>query len=304
MKRRRFLNLSLASITAANLPRVVAGKEPKSAWAPQYMLSSCMYGYQKLETILPEVVKTGAAAIDIWPKAHGDQREQLDAMGEEAFAALLGRHGVSLGCITQYKLGPFGLKDEMYLASRLGCKTIVTGAKGPADQRGADLKRAVGEFVNKMRPHLECAEATGVTIAIENHGNSLIQSPDSVKWLIELCDSDYLGIALAPYHLPQDPPLLSTLIRDCDQRLNVFYAWQHGMGCMEKLPKEQELLQLPGRGNLDFGPVISALAAINYQGWTSIFMHPVPRGIPILETTDQVTDEINRARDYLAGVVR
>ena len=75
-----------------------------------------MYGYQKLQSILPEVAKTGATAIDIWPKAHGDQREQLDAMGEEKFAALLHKHRVSLGCITQYKLGPFGLSDEMRLA--------------------------------------------------------------------------------------------------------------------------------------------------------------------------------------------
>jgi sugar phosphate isomerase/epimerase len=263
-----------------------------------------MYGYQRIETILPEVAKTGAAAIDIWPKAHGDQREQLEAMGEAAFAALLSRHGVSLGCITQYKLGPFGLRDEMYLASRLGCKTIVTGAKGPAGRQGADLKAAVGDFVNKMRPHVEIAEATGVTIAIENHSNSLIQSPDSVKWLIELCDNDHLGIALAPYHLAQDPELLSNLISVCGQRLAVFYAWQHGMGCMEKLPKEQELLQLPGRGKLDFGPILNALAKINYHGWTSIFMHPVPRGIPILETTDQVTNEINRARKYLDTVAQ
>ncbi|NND99453.1 MAG: sugar phosphate isomerase/epimerase [Pirellulaceae bacterium] len=304
MKRRRFMNLSMASIAAANLPRVAAEEDPETLWSPRYMLSSCMYGYQKLETILPEVAKTGATAIDIWPKVHGDQREQLDALGEEAFAALLDRHEVSLGCITQYKLGPFGLKDEMRLAERLGCKTIVTGAKGPADQRGVDLKRAVGQFADTMQPHLEIAAETDVTIAIENHGNSLIQSPDSVKWLIDLCDNDQLGIALAPYHLPQDPALLSKLIRDCGPRLTVFYAWQHGMGCMEKLPKEQELLQMPGRGILDFGPIVDALASNNYQGWTSIFMHPVPRGIPILETTEQVTDEINRARTYLQSVAK
>lgn len=261
-----------------------------------------MYGYQSIETILPEVAKTGASAIDIWPKAHGDQREQLDMMGEETFAALLRRHDVSLGCITQYKLGPFGLKDEMRLASRLGCRTIVTGAKGPADQQGNNLRKAVGDFIEKMKPHLEVAQETGVTIAIENHGNSLIQSPDSIRWLLELCDDDHLGIALAPYHLQQDPRLLSSLIRDCGKRLTVFYAWQHGMGCMKKLPKEQERLQMPGRGNLDFGPLMKTMKEIDYQGWVSIFMHPVPRGIPILDSTKKVTDEINRARRYLAEV--
>ena len=71
---------------------------------------------------------------------------------------------------------------------------------------------------------------------------------------------------------------------------------------MKKLPKEQELLQMPGRGDLDFAPLIKALSDINYHGWTEIFMHPVPRGVPILETTKEVTAEINSARDYLESL--
>ena len=79
----------------------------------------------------------------------------------------------------------------------------------------------------------------------------------------------------------------------------MFYAWQHGMGCHQKLPKEQELLQMPGRGALDFSPLLAALKDVNYVGWTGIFMHPVPRGVPILDTTEAVTAEINRSREYL-----
>ena len=72
------------------------------------------------------------------------------------------------------------------------------------------------------------------------------------------------------------------------------------MGCHKKLPKEQELLQLPGRGKLNFSPLLGALRDIKYTGWTEIFMHPVPRGIPILKTTTAVTSEINRSRSYLS----
>jgi sugar phosphate isomerase/epimerase len=56
---------------------------------------------------------------------------------------------------------------------------------------------------------------------------------------------------------------------------------------------------MPGRGSLDFVPLLRALKQIGYRGFTEIFMHPVPRGIPILETTDAVTEEINRARRFL-----
>ena len=79
------------------------------AFQLRYMLASCMYGYTPLAEILPEVGKTGATAIDIWPQGHGNQREQLAEMGEAAFAALLQQRSTTLGCITQYKLGPFGL---------------------------------------------------------------------------------------------------------------------------------------------------------------------------------------------------
>lgn len=271
-----------------------------SSYKPRYILGSCMYGTATLADIVPQVAATGATAIDIWPKPHGDQREQLDAMGEQAFADLLKRHRVKLGCLTEYMLGPFGLQAEMQLAKRFDCQTMVTGGSGPKDLSGSALKAAVAKFVEKMRPHLEVAEQTGVTIAIENHANNLIDSPDSMRWLMELCPSRHLAIALAPYHLPQDTKLLSGLIRELGNRIAVFYAWQHGMGCMKKLPKEQELLQMPGRGELDFGPLMEALRDIRYSGWTEIFMHPVPRGIPILETPQEVSAEINRSRTYLA----
>ncbi len=291
----------------AGIPSLLASAGPnkkRSRWQPRYLLASCLYGYASLDVILPEVRKTGATAIDIWPKVHGNQREQLEAMGEATFQEKLRQHGVALGCLTQYKLGPFGLRDEIGVARRLGCHTIVTGSRGPRDLRGSELKAAVRQFVEKMKPHLEVAQAADVTIAIENHGHALIESPDSIRWLAELAPSPHLAIALAPYHLPQDSRLLAELIRQLGDRIAVFYAWQHGKGCMKKLPKEEELLQMPGRGPLDFAPLLEALTEIDYQGWTEIFMHPVPRGIPILEPPSAVTAEVNRARKYLEDCLR
>jgi len=281
------------------MPRPLADAAESEPFQLKYILGSCMYGYQYVGEILPEVRKTGATALDIWPKVHGNQREQLTDLGEDKFSAMLKQHEITLGCITQYKLGPFGLQDEMRLAQRFGCQTIVTGGRGPAGLKGNDLKAGVQDFIEKMKPHLEVAEETGVTIAVENHGNNLIESPDSLKWLAELRPSKHLAIAFAPYHLPQDAELLGRLLKTLGDSIAVFYAWQHGMGCHEKLPKEQELLQMPGRGDLDFGPLLAALKRMKYSGWTEIFMHPVPRGIPILETASAVTAEINRSRDYL-----
>ena len=303
--RRNVLQRAGATAAAALIPvGSIAGDEQSSEFELKYIVGSCMYGYLYLGEILPEVAKCGAAHLDIWPKRHGNQREQLEDFGEELFAKMLDQHKVSLGCITQYKLGPFGLQNEMRLAQRFGCQTMVTGGSGPKGLKGSELKGAVGQFIEKMKPHLAVAEETGVTIAIENHGNNLIDSPDSLRYLAELRPSKHLAIALAPYHLPQDETLLADLIRELGPAIEVFYAWQHGDGCMTKLPKEQELLQMPGRGPLDFRPLLKALRDIRYSGWTEIFMHPVPRGIPILETAAEVTNEINRARSYLSDQLK
>ncbi len=224
-----------------------------------YILASCMYGTLPLAEIVPEVKKIGSERIDIWPRVHGDQREQVESMGNAAFADLLATHGVELGVSTRFDLGPFGLAEEMAFAQEFGASLIVTGSEGPKDLTGKELRAAVSDFAEALKPHIAAAEKHGITISIENHGSALIESPDSMRWLIEFTDSPHLGIALAPYHLPDDAALVAQLIEDLGQGLALFYAWQHGMGCHEKLPKEQELMQMPGRGTLDFAPILSAL---------------------------------------------
>ncbi len=277
--------------------------QPPGAWRPNYVLASCMYGKLPLVDILPEVRKGGASAIDLWPPVHGDQRKAIDELGFDAFESLLAKFDVRLAGTTRYDLGPLKLDDEIALLKRLGGQTVVTGSAGPKNVEGEEAKAAVREFVEKMKPIAAAAVEAGVTVAIENHGNALVCSPDSIRYLADFAPEAGLGIALAPYHLPDDPQVLASLIEHVGPKLTVFYAWQHGDGCMTKLPKEQELKQMPGRGPLDFGPVMAALKKVAFNGPFQIFMHPVPRGIPILPTVAECTAEINRARAYLEGLI-
>jgi hypothetical protein len=46
------------------------------------------------------------------------------------------------------------------------------------------------------------------------------------------------------------------------------------------------------------------LAAQRFAGPVEIFMHPVPRGVPILDTVPAITAEVNRARAYLEAVLQ
>ena len=293
MNRRRFLQ-SLAALPAAS---AFAADAP---WKLNYMLASSMYGDLKLAEILPEVKKTGATGIELWPKKHGTQREEMDEIGHDKFAAMLKGHGLSFGGTTRYDLGPFALTDEIKVVNKLGGSFIVTGGAGDYKVTGEKLKANVKEFVEKMKPCALLASQNGVTIGIENHVNNLIDTPDSLLWLADMTrDIPGIGIALAPYHLPQDTKQLAEIIVHCDKKLTLFYAWEHGMGCMKKMPKEEEVQQLPGRGKLDWKPLLGALKQINFTGPTEIFMHPTPRGIPILPTAAEVTAEILRAKQLL-----
>ncbi len=291
----------LRSLAAAPLAHAIAADSP---WKLNYMLASSMYGNLPLAEILPEVKNTGATGIELWPKKHGTQREEMDAIGHAKFAAMLKQHGISFGGTTRYDLGPFKLEEEVGVVSKLGGTFIVTGASGNYKLTGDALKAEVKDFVEKMKPHAALAAKHGLTIGIENHVNSLIDTPDSLLWLADFTrDIAGIGTALAPYHLPQDTKQLSDLIVHTDKKLMLFYAWEHGMGCMKPMPKDEELQQMPGRGELDWKPLLSALKQINFTGPTEIFMHPTPRGIPILPTAAEVTAEIVRAREHLDALV-
>jgi len=291
LTRRRFLGQVAGAAAGAAAVPLVALSEASAKKEPfrlRYIQASSMYGRLPLATVLAEIPKTGTHLIDIWPEKHANHREQMEDLGHARVKEMLAAHGVRIGILTHYDLGPFRLGPELPVAKAFGVRLIITGGM-PKDKAGAT------RFVEKMKPHLAAAEKHGVVLGIENHG----ESADAIRHLADAAPEGRMGIALAPYHLPQDPALLARLITDLGPRLVHFYAWQHGKGCHEKRPKEEELLQMPGRGPLDFGPLMAALRKIRYAGWTSVFMHPVPRGIPILPTATEVTAEICRAQTYL-----
>lgn len=290
-----------AAVAAMGFACEARGGEPQEVppFALQYIVASSMYGKLPLTELLPQVKACGAEYVEIWAEPHGNQREQIDEMGTSAFAALLAEHQVRLGSFTCFRHGIFQMQSEMELVQELGGDMVICNSGGPKNLAGAELAVEVGRFAEKLKPHVEFAEQIGITIGVENHSGGLISSPDSIRRLLDLVPSERLGLAMAPYHLPQNPGLIAGLIRDLQARLVHLQAWEYGMGCMTKLPKEQELLQLPHRGPLDWTPILSALKSIRYAGRVEVFMHPTPRGIPILETPALVTAEINRAREYL-----
>lgn len=301
MNRRKACKSIGSLLALASLPSCM--RKATEAFQLNYTLSSALYGEMDLDVILPEIAKTGCRSIDIWRRRHGNQREQIAAMGDEACKALLDRHNARIEVSSCYPLGPLGLQEEMEWLQGYGGRVIVSGSRKWPDSEptGLEAKTQVMNLLEGMKPHVAKAEETGIVIALENHGNQLLYHPDSLRYFAELNQSPNLGIAFAPHHLYKFEDEIPQLIRDLgNDQIPFMYFQEHSEGIYEKVPKEIEMQQLPGYGGgLDYRPIVQALSDIEYSGLVEIFMHPVPRGIPILPTIPEITAAINKSRAYI-----
>jgi sugar phosphate isomerase/epimerase len=298
MQRRNACKLIASAALAPGFLREAAAAEFK----PRYVLASALYGDMTVDSVLAEVKKAGCESVDIWRKVHATQREQIEEMGDDAFQALLKKHGVGLSISTCYPLGPFKQDDEMRWVKKNGGTMTVcgSGSMGDKDPQGAEAKKQVQAFFEKLKPHYELAEELGVTMAIENHVNSMLSHPDSIRYFAELNPSKNVGIAFAPHHLAEHVDLIPTLIREIgNDQMPFIYFQEHHPSTKQTMPKEEELKQLPGRGTLDYVPILKAMKEIQFSGLAEIFMHPTPRGLPVLPTAGEITAVINESRAYL-----
>lgn len=299
MKRRDWMT-GVGALGAASLvPEVMEAEE---AFRLRYVLSSAMYGDLPLEQVLASVKKTGAESVDIWRKVHATHREQIEEMGDVAFQALLQKNGTTMSISTCYPLGPFRQDEELRWVKKNGGRMTVcgSGSMGEKDPKGEEARRQVKAFFEKLKPHYELAEELGVTMAIENHKNSMLSSPDSMRYFAEVNPSKHVGIAFAPHHLYDAVEEIPVLIRELGrENIPFFYFQEYHLSSKQKMTKADERKQMPGFGTLDYVPIVAALREIRFEGLSEIFMHPVPRGIPMLPTADEINSVINESRAYL-----
>jgi sugar phosphate isomerase/epimerase len=284
LTRRRFIQHTVAGIgmaSGASLIRSAAAPQPEAgpAWRCRLSTSSILFKDLSLEQACARIAALGFEAVDLW--SGYDNCPHLDdaakRLGPSGLKALLAKHQLQLCAFSVY-VGGYPKYAE--LLGGVGGGVAVQGSAGPC--KPDELTAKMRAFLESLKPLIELAEQHNSRLAIENHGDALLNSLDSFKAFVDLNSSPRLGLALAPYHLQAIGAPVEEAIRICGRQLLFFYAWQNQPG----------IAQLPGHGPADFKPWLRALAQANYRGFVNAFMHGAVEA-------DTISAALAKTRDYL-----
>ena len=283
LNRRDFLKVvgvgavaGVAASSCTGLGRIRAGGEK---WRMHLSTSSIHFMQMPIEQACERIARLGFEAIDIWSAHEGCPHldDVAKRLGPDGLKKLLAEHKLKLFAFSVYK-GGYARYAE--LLGKAGGGVAVRGSAPPC--KPEELAVRMRKFIEELKPLVELAEQHNSYLAIENHGNALLCSLDSLKAFVDTNTSPRLGIALAPYHIQALKASVPEAIRICGKQLFFFYAWQHYPG-----PE-----QLPGIGPTDMTPWIQALADIRYRGYVNPFMHGHPE-------PDVMAGNLAKSRDYL-----
>jgi sugar phosphate isomerase/epimerase len=259
INRREFLTRGGGAVLAG--AALAAGvRAAETRWAPRFSTSSIHFKDLSLEKACEQIAALGYQAIDIWSGYDGCPHldDALKRLGPEGLQQALEKSRLKLYAFSVY-VG--GYQRYAELLGKAGGGVAIQGSAGPCPP--AELTAKMRTFLEGLKPLADLAEQHNSWLAIENHGQSLLDSQDSFKAFVDLNRSPRLGIALAPYHVQSTKAPVEEVIRICGRQLFFFYAWQN----------QPEVNQLPGQGTTDFTPWMKALADINYRWYVNPFMH-------------------------------
>ncbi len=281
--RRRFLALAGGAVVLDRVRTVLAdgdaGASGRGRWPMRLSASSICFSELPIEEACARIAGLGFDAVDIWSGHEGCPHldDVASRLGAGGLKELLARHKLKLCGFSVYH---GGYARYARLLGEAGGGVAIQGSAEPCARQ--DLKLRMARFIEGLQPLIEQAERHDSYLAIENHGNALLDSLGSLRIFVELNRSPRLGIALAPYHLEARGISVPEAIRICGSQLFFFYAWQ----------RQDGLKQLPGVGPADMVPWVAALAEVRYQGYVNPFMHGHPG-------TELMAEHLAVARAYL-----
>jgi sugar phosphate isomerase/epimerase len=251
----------------------------KDPWPLRLSTSSNHFLRLPIEKACARIAALGYKAVDIWSAYQGCPHldDVLTRLGADGLKKVLEEHKLELFAFSVY-VGGYPKYAE--LLGKAGGGVAIQGSAEPC--KPEELTTRMKAFLESLKPLAELAAKHRTRLAIENHGNALLDGVDSMKAFVDLNTSPHLGLALAPYHVQARGDSVERAIETCGKQLLFFYAWQHAEGTK----------QLPGEGPTDFLPWVAALRKIRYAGYLNAFMHGDMEA-------DEMAKLLGRSKDYL-----
>jgi sugar phosphate isomerase/epimerase len=225
-----------------------------------------MFSGLSLEEFCGQAARLGFKGIDLWaPFGHCRHLEEARQLGADGFRNLLEKNGLEIGAWTTYrtKVDERGFPGFAEFIGACGGGVVVRESKY-AKVANDQLEEALRAFFQELQPEIDLARKHRVKLAIENHGDALLDTVESMEMFVKLNPApDVVGIALAPYHVQAIKAPVTDAIRACGSQLLFFYAWQ----------MEKGIKQLPGHGPVDLTPWLQALKQQQFHHWMTPFMH-------------------------------
>lgn len=250
----------------------------------RFSASTVLYGRQALDRACSELASVGLRHIDLW---HVENWCEHLADGVPTVRETLRRHGLELDTISAFNRPLARLPALLDQLAGLNGRVLITASAKP------DV--TVPRYLEEIDPVIRHAESLGVTLAIENHGATVIDSIQSMLALLNLQDSAALGIALSPIHLYNRGESTADAIHALGHRVALCYAWDWGARGLAnwKDPTQQFI----GTGNVDHRPIFRALQATGYAHPVQLFAHG-PENWPPKKTTVHLRRALAVARCF------
>ncbi|MDK1031635.1 MAG: sugar phosphate isomerase/epimerase [Planctomycetia bacterium] len=257
--------------------------------------STIAFGKSSLEEGLRGIAEAGFGGVEILADVPHAYPPQIDARRRRDICALLRELRLSVANINSQRLRatspqryPSWIEHEehlrlkrvehtqqcLVLASQLGAPSVSIEAGGRVPE-GTDPRDALRLFRQCLEAVLPVAEQTKVMLLVEPAPGQLMETGQEFEDFF--CHGS-LGLSLDVAHLftvGQDPASVIRLLRKHLRHVHLSDVVQEG--------DHRHLV--PGRGNIDYPAVFTALRDIGYDGWVTAA--PVERQTAPTEAADE-----------------
>lgn len=150
-------------------------------------------------------------------------------------------------------------------AARFSAVVIVGLIRG-ARPASADGSRELGLVAEGVRVCADAAASAGVQVVVEainRYETRFLNTAEETLRLLDAVDRPNVRVLLDVFHMNIEETVMSDAVRAAGPRLGYFHVVDSNR-------------RAPGLGHVDYGPLLSALRDIDYRGWVSAEVLPLP----------------------------